>query len=41
MVDLEKRTVVARHALSSPAVELAVVTGAAEGASEHAGHHHH
>ncbi len=41
VVDLEKRTVVARHALSSPAVELAVVTGAAEGASEHAGHHHH
>lgn len=40
VVDLEKREVVARHTLDSPAVEMAVVTGAAEGADDHAGHSH-
>lgn len=40
IVDLVDRAVVARHALESPAVEMAVVTGAAEGADDHAGHQH-
>lgn len=40
VVDLEKRAVVARHALESPAVEMAVVTGGPEGAADHAGHQH-